>query len=47
MNKMSTDMNDTSKAVRNRMWWKNKKALIAGVILAVILIVVIIWVIVG
>ena len=40
----SYDLRDTSKKVKNRMWWKNKKVMIG--IIAVIVIVVVVVVIV-
>lgn len=42
----SLDLRDTSRKVKNKMWWKNKKVLI-GIIAVVIIIIVIIVIIVA
>jgi flagellar biosynthesis/type III secretory pathway M-ring protein FliF/YscJ len=42
----SYDLRDTSKKVKNKMWWKNKKILI-GIILIIVVIIAIIIAIVA
>jgi hypothetical protein len=42
----SYDFRDTSRKVKNKMWWKNKKVLI-GIILAVVVILAIVVIIVA
>lgn len=42
----SYDFRDTSRKVKNKMWWKNKKVLI-GIILAVVVILAIVIIIVA
>ena len=40
----SYDLRDTSRAVKNKMWWKNKKVMI-GIIVTIILIITIVIII--
>jgi vesicle-associated membrane protein 7 len=42
----SLDLRDTSRKVKNKMWWKNKKVMI-GIIAVIIIIVVVIVIIVA
>jgi maltodextrin utilization protein YvdJ len=43
MSDQSIDMHSTASRVKNKMWWKNKKAIIAiiGVVVVVIIIIII------
>jgi len=42
----SLDMRDTSRKVKNKMWWKNKKVMI-GIIVVVVVIIAIIVIIIA
>ena len=46
MSDQSYDLKDSSRKVRNRMWWKNKKVTIGIVILVIVVIALVIWAIV-
>jgi len=43
----SYDLRDTSKKVKNRMWWKNKKVMIGIIAIVVAIIVVVVIVLVA
>ena len=45
MSDQSYDLKDTSKKVKNRMWWKNKKIMIGIILLVLIILGIVIWLI--
>ena len=42
----SLDMRDTSRKVKNKMWWKNKKVMV-GIVLIIVVIITVIVIIVA
>jgi vesicle-associated membrane protein 7 len=47
MNVASYDLKTTATKVRNHMWWKNKKIMVAIILLVLLLIFVIVWIVCG
>ena len=47
MSDQSYDLKDSSRKVRNRMWWKNKKVMIGIILLVLLVLGLVIWLIVG
>lgn len=43
----SLDLRDTSRKVKNKMWWKNKKVMIGIIAIIIIIIVVVVIVVVA
>ena len=46
MSDQSYDLKDSSRKVRNRMWWKNKKVMIGIILLVLLVLGLVIWLIV-